>query len=279
MHAVFVACLLGGAMATALFAILGFVGGVAGHAGHAHTGAHGGHATAHGHLTHGGDAHPSNGSHATAHHGQSIDSPGREPTTSGQPSHTVSDGKVLGRSQTAVANGTSGMGAALGWVFSWLSPLTIAAAALWFGAGGLLAESAVGPLALLIAVVAAVAGAALIRAALNTFVRASTPPLQMTAEGAIATVNATIRPDAAGEVVYTLEGLHRSLPARSDDGRTISRGTSVVILRSERGMAWVALLDPLDELQSDVGPSLCDTDPDREKRFDEGAGKVIDTSG
>ena len=39
---------------------------------------------------------------------------------------------------------------------------------------------------------------------------------------ALATVNASIRVDGPGEVIYTLEGLHRSTPARSsgDDGRS-----------------------------------------------------------
>jgi hypothetical protein len=137
----------------------------------------------------------------------------------------------------------------MGWTLSWLSPLTIAAAAVWFGGVGLISESS--PVALLFAIVAAIAGAALIRGLFNALVRASTPPLSLTAEGALATVNATIRPDAPGEVLYTLEGLHRSLPARSSDGATIPRGATVVITRREGGFAWVEPLDPLSDAQDE----------------------------
>jgi hypothetical protein len=132
-----------------------------------------------------------------------------------------------------------------GWTLSWLSPLTIAAAALWFGGIGLIAGG--GVLGLILAIVAAMVGAFIVRSLLNAFVRSSTAPLVLSAEGAVATVNATIRPDAPGEVLYTLEGLHRSLPARSSDGQTIPRGTAVVITRREGGFAWVEPLDPLEE--------------------------------
>jgi hypothetical protein len=91
---------------------------------------------------------------------------------------------------------------------------------------------------------------------MGAFIRASTAPLQLTSEGAIGTVNATIRPDAAGEVIYTLEGLHRSAPARSEDGKMIPRGTAVVIVRREGGFAWVMPLDPLAELATDARAAL-----------------------
>jgi hypothetical protein len=55
--------------------------------------------------------------------------------------------------------------------------------------------------------------------------------------------------------MYILEGLRRSIPARSADGRTLSRGTSVVILRRERGIAFVESLDPLEDL-SDSAPRM-----------------------
>jgi membrane protein implicated in regulation of membrane protease activity len=138
------------------------------------------------------------------------------------------------------------MGSSLGWTLSWLSPLTLAAAALWFGAAGLLAAGHLP--ALPVAIVAALIGAFVVRAIMNAFVRSSTEPLQLTAEGALATVNATIRPDSPGEVIYTLEGLHRSLPARSELGLTIPRGSTVVITRRSDGFAWVEPVDPLDNL-------------------------------
>jgi membrane protein implicated in regulation of membrane protease activity len=133
-----------------------------------------------------------------------------------------------------------------GWALSWLSPLTLAAAALWFGAAGLLAAGHLP--ALPVAIAAALIGAFVVRAIMDAFVRSSTEPLQLTGEGALATVNATIRPDAPGEVIYTLEGLHRSLPARSELGLTIPRGSTIVITRRSGGFAWVEPVDPLDNL-------------------------------
>jgi hypothetical protein len=210
MHTVFLACLIGGAVTTALFAFLGFAGGAA-HAGHVHLG-HGAHhiAPAAGHA-----GHAASSGHHAAH-----------PATQ----HGSPAGRVAG---------------AFGWTLSWFSPLTIAAAALWFGGIGLIVENSA--LVVLFAIVAAVIGAAVIRLAMNVFIRASSPPLFESAEGALATVNAAIRPDAPGEVIYTLEGLHRSLPARSIDGSAIPRGVTVVIARREAGIAWVERLDPLEE--------------------------------
>lgn len=206
MHAVFVACLVGGAVATALSVLLSAAGGAS-----------------HGHAGPGGHAHAAH-AQAQAH------------------------GSLAGRNgsthSAAHVGGTGRLSFAAGWTLSWFSPLTLAAAALWFGGIGLIAEG--NQFALILAVLAALAGAALIRGVFGALIRAGTAPLSSTAEGAIATVNATIRPDGLGEVIYTLEGLHRSVAAQSEDGLVIPRGTSVVITRRERGIAWVEPLEPLD---------------------------------
>jgi len=132
----------------------------------------------------------------------------------------------------------------LGFVLSWISPVTLAGAALLFGGAGLLMGGSV--YAIPVAVVAAIIGAVALRLLLRAFVQSSTTPLSLTGEGAIATVNAAILPGSTGEVVYTLEGLHRSVAARSNDNVSIPRGTQVVITRQDRGIAWVQPLDPLD---------------------------------
>jgi membrane protein implicated in regulation of membrane protease activity len=239
MHAVFVACLFGGFVATVLLAALGALG--AGHAGHAH--AHAGHLTTsgtpHGHAL---GAHAPHGHTLGAHgpHGQAVKGSGLHGATQ---MSTVSH-------QLAVA---------LGWTLSWLSPLTLAAGALWFGGAGLLAEGLLPPaasaVAVPLAVVAAVLGAAFVRAAMAAFVRASTPPLHGDAVGAVGTLSAPIRADAPGEVIYALEGLRCSAAARSVDGAPLPRGTSVVIVRRERGIAWVEPLDPLAALNQQSAPT------------------------
>ena len=147
----------------------------------------------------------------------------------------------------------------LGWTLSWFNPLTLAAGALWFGGAGLLAErllpAAASAVAVLLAVVAAVLGAALVRAAMVAFMRASTPPLRGDAVGAVGTLSAPIRVDAPGEVIYTLEGLRCSAAAHSVDGIPLPHGTTVVIVRCERGIAWVEPLDPLAALNQQSAPA------------------------
>src|SRR5438132_7542927 len=133
MHVVFVACLFGGFVATVLFAALGALG-----AGHAHAG----------HLTTSG---PSHGHVLGAHgaHGHAIRGPELHGATGKMP---------------AVPQRLS---LTFGWTLSWLSPLTLAAGALWFGGAGLLAEgllpAGARTVAVALAVVAAVLGAALVR--------------------------------------------------------------------------------------------------------------------
>jgi membrane protein implicated in regulation of membrane protease activity len=124
----------------------------------------------------------------------------------------------------------------------------LAFAALWFGAGGLLADLTVPAASGPVAVAAAIAGAMMVRLLMAAFARADTQPLSMDAVGAVGVLNAPIRPDGAGEVVYVLEGTHRAATAKSQDGAPLPRGTNVVIVRSERGIAYVSPLDPLSAL-------------------------------
>jgi membrane protein implicated in regulation of membrane protease activity len=223
MHLVYLVCLVGGSVATVLFAALGALGGIAGHgASHVHV-AHGhpGHLTTHGaHTAHTAHGHGADTSHESG----------------------------AGPSQVPIAS--HHLATAASWTLSWLSPLTLAAAALWFGGAGLIAEGVlpggISIVALVVAVAAAVLGAALVRSVMMALLRSSTPPLHGDAVGAIGQLSAPIRADAAGEVIYTLEGLRRSAAARSVDGALLPRGTNVVIVRRERGIAWVEALDPLD---------------------------------
>src|SRR5919197_1800602 len=232
MHAVFVACLFGGFVATVLLAALGALGAGHAHAGHLTTSG-----TPHGHAL---GAHGPHGHTLGAHgpHGQAIKGSGLH-------------------SATWMPAVPHQLAVALGWTLSWLSPLTLAAGALWFGGAGLLAEgllpAAASAVAVLLAVVAAVLGAALVRVAMAAFMRASTPPLRGDAVGAVGTLSAPIRVDAPGEVIYTLEGLRCSAAARSVDGTPLPRGTNVVIVRRERGIAWVEPLDPLAALNPQSG--------------------------
>jgi membrane protein implicated in regulation of membrane protease activity len=76
-------------------------------------------------------------------------------------------------------------------------------------------------------------------------------------QGALARVTTTIQPGGIGEIVYTLGGTRHSDGARSESGQAIERGTQVVILRIEKGIAyvvpWQAFADTHQLPASDAG--------------------------
>lgn len=221
MHALFLVCLVAGMCSTAIMAMLG---GVAGHVGHG---------IGHLHASHPGPSLAAGHGHAAL--------PGNGPAQ-----HVPGPASSVHAAASPPAQ--SPATAVLGWALSWLSPLVIASAALWFGAGGLIADLVAPGVSGPVAVVAALAGGAAVRKLIDTFVQSDTEPLSADATGAIGVLNAAIRVDTAGEVVYVLEGLHRSAAARSVDGSPLPRGTNVVIVRREKGVALVSPLDPLSPL-------------------------------
>jgi len=64
-------------------------------------------------------------------------------------------------------------------------------------------------------------------------------PADYRLEGTVARVTVPIAPDRVGEIVYTKGGSRRSDGARSSNGSAIGRGTEVVIVRYEKGIAYV----------------------------------------
>lgn len=225
MTSLYVVCLAGGVACTLLFAALSMLGGA--HP-HLHSGVHG-----HTHAP----ASPALASHTSAY----VQGPGHGQGTA------HAHASALG--QSSVVAGI--LGSAAVWTLSWLNPLVFAAAALWFGAVGTLGTILTAPLGpvLGVALVAGLLGAGAVCALMASLARASTPPLQARAEGAVGVLNASIRSDGPGEVLYMLEGLQRSLSARAVDGALLPRGTAVMIVRRERGMAFVVPTDPRDALE------------------------------
>lgn len=65
--------------------------------------------------------------------------------------------------------------------------------------------------------------------------------------GVLGHLSIPIRSGGTGELVYEQEGTRRSCGARSDTGGEISKGTEVVVMRYERGIAWVRPWTELDE--------------------------------
>jgi hypothetical protein len=129
---------------------------------------------------------------------------------------------------------------------------TITAFLCWFGgAGYLLHHSSVftAPLVLLLAIVSGIGGAALLWTLLFKFLLPRERVLtieetEMT--GVLAHVSDAIRDsNSVGEIIFSQTGARRAAAARSEDGTAIQRGTEVVVIRYERGIAYVRRWDDL----------------------------------
>jgi membrane protein implicated in regulation of membrane protease activity len=132
---------------------------------------------------------------------------------------------------------------------------TLTAFLCWFGGAGYLLHRYsifVATLVLLLSVVSGVFGAALLWAILFKVLLPrervlNSEDTEMT--GVLAKVSDSIRSNGGiGEILFLQTGARRSSAARSDDGRTIERGTEVVVIRYERGIAYVR---PWAELEGD----------------------------
>ena len=56
-------------------------------------------------------------------------------------------------------------------------------------------------------------------------------------------VSGTIRGEGTGEILFSQNGARRFSPARSENGEPIARDTEVVVMRYERGVAFVRSWD------------------------------------
>jgi membrane protein implicated in regulation of membrane protease activity len=147
----------------------------------------------------------------------------------------------------AHGSGSSGLSAVNGF--------TLTAFLCWFGGAGYLLHRYsifVAALVLLLSVVSGVFGAALLWAILFKVLLPrervlNSEDTEMT--GVLAKVSDSIRSNGGiGEILFLQTGARRCSAARSDDGRTIERGTEVVVIRYERGIAYVR---PWAELEGD----------------------------
>jgi membrane protein implicated in regulation of membrane protease activity len=138
---------------------------------------------------------------------------------------------------------------------------TLTAFLCWFGGVGYLLnrQGMFAPLVLLLAAASGIFGAALLWAILFKVLLPrervmSSEDTEMT--GVLAHVSDSIRSNGGiGEILFLQTGARRSSAARSDDGRTIERGTEVVVIRYERGVAYVR---PWAELEGDPLNNLPD---------------------
>ncbi len=152
----------------------------------------------------------------------------------------------------AHGSGSRGLSAVNGFTFT--------AFLCWFGGAGYLLHRYsifVAALVLLLSVVSGVFGAALLWAFLFKVLLPRERVLNSEdteMAGVLAKVSDSIRSNGGiGEILFLQTGARRSSAARSDDGRTIERGTEVVVIRYERGIAYVR---PWAELEGDPLNSL-----------------------
>jgi len=151
-----------------------------------------------------------------------------------------------------VAHGHAAQGAHRGSGLSAVNGFTITVFLCWFGgAGYLLHRTSIfgGALILLIACLSGIAGATLIWAVLFKLLLPRERVL--TAEetemaGVLAEVSDSIRDgEGIGEIIFSQAGARRAAAARSEDGSSIERGTEVVVIRYDRGVAYVRRWDEL----------------------------------
>jgi hypothetical protein len=145
--------------------------------------------------------------------------------------------------------------------FSPFNGFTLMAFLCWFGGAGYLLTRyhlfSMG-LALTFAVVTGVAGAALIFLFLA---RVLLPcervllPEDTEMRGTIARVSSSLRVNGTGEILFSLNGTRRCAAARAETGEAIPRDAQVLILRYDRGIAWVRPFSELEAFASASAPS------------------------
>jgi hypothetical protein len=142
---------------------------------------------------------------------------------------------------------------------------TITAFLCWFGAAGYLLYRFTGLIAVTVflgAILSGLIGAALLWLVLFKLLLPrerilSAEDTEM--PGVVARVSNTIRDNGGiGEIIFSQTGARRSLAARSEDGALIPRGTEVVVIRYDHGIAYVRDLheaaDTWAEPHTQLGP-------------------------
>ncbi len=214
----FLSCFIFGLVFTVASFLLGGLGhALGGHDAQISMGEHVGHL---GHVGHGGAAH---GPHA-AGHGHATDKGGQEP------------GGLM-----------------------WLNFNALILFVTWFGACGYIAIAIGLPnlAALGLGIIGGVAGYSLVLLFLNKVLNTSQTPIMRTQDyemaGIPARVSSSIFEGGTGEIIYTRFGTLRSEAARSVNGQPIAKGTEVVVLRYQNGVAYVEdLKNLLPDLQTQL---------------------------
>lgn len=122
----------------------------------------------------------------------------------------------------------------------------------WFGGAGLLIQQVTrwtNPVTVMAAFGVGIIGGSMVNRFMGALLRRErqVPALQMM--GTIARVVVPIRESGGtGEIVFTHDGTRQVAGARSEDGRAIEKGTEVVVIRYEKGIAYVQTWEELSAI-------------------------------
>jgi membrane protein implicated in regulation of membrane protease activity len=75
-------------------------------------------------------------------------------------------------------------------------------------------------------------------------------------EGVLGLITSPVREGGTGEIQFSQDGCRRFAPARSDTGSVLARGTEVVVMRYEQGIAYVR---PWDEVAGEAASPAAKT--------------------
>lgn len=124
----------------------------------------------------------------------------------------------------------------------------------WFGGVGYLLGLTHGMAAVTVVVLAALSGMLAAAGVFTFLVKVLMPrervllPEDTEMRGVIARVSSGLRAGGTGEILFSLNGTRRCAAARAEDGAALERGQQVLVLRYERGVAWVRPWTELEEL-------------------------------
>lgn len=144
---------------------------------------------------------------------------------------------------------------------SFFNPASIAAFLAWFGGTGYLLtrfSSVWFVLGLSIALITGLAGAGLVYLFYKKVLisdNENLDPADFETVGVLGRLSMPIREQGTGELIYSQAGTRRTCGARAEAGCAIAKGTEVVVIRYERGIAFVR---PWDEMAGEESASGMD---------------------
>jgi membrane protein implicated in regulation of membrane protease activity len=162
-------------------------------------------------------------------------------------------GHVHGASHGNAGRGSPSSEQALGsWFGSLINPSCFAVFLAWFGGVGYILDRHSGFalwLDLLIASALGFGGAWLLAAFLRFLQSKEKPldPADYEMVGVLGRVSCVIRPDGVGEMIYVRDGARRPVPAKSEGGGKIERDEEVIVVRYEKGIAYVHTWDAMTQ--------------------------------